>query len=207
MSVDPSDVGAIDDLCAALERGPLAGRVPLMGDPRWALGLVDGKDKSCRIYALRESERLTGLATFLIHPSSVQLALGEVTLLARPVRRLNALAPPVAVAGDRQQEKNRLGALFALVRQELGRDEVIFLESVAEGTALFDLVAGPRTGIPGVHAVRNGNLYDHRYATVTDSFDAYLGQLGARTRADLRGNRKRFLAHVGQSYRTRCFRT
>ncbi|MGH8799979.1 MAG: hypothetical protein ACREX7_07035, partial [Casimicrobiaceae bacterium] len=149
--------------------------------------LADGPDKRSRIYALRRQGELIGLAGFLIHPSEMRLALGELTLLARPVRRFNAFAVPLVDAtGDRQREIANLSALFTLIRADLGPNEVIFLEAVAEGTAMFDLLAKSPLPIGGFQALRNGKLYRHRYATVTDSLDGYLKQLGARTRADLR---------------------
>ena len=71
---------------------------------------------------------------------------------------------------------------------------------------MFDLVTQPGALAGNFHALQYGYLYQHRFATIPDSFEGYLKQLGARTRADLRTNRKRFIAHVQQNYRTRCFR-
>lgn len=206
--VDLTAPGAVDDVCAALECGPLADRATLFNDPRWVETLANRKDKSARIYALRGQNGLTGLATFLVHPSSLRLALGELTLLSRPVRRFNAFAAPLAHAdGGREREISILTELLARMREDMDRDQVIFLESVTEGTALFDLVTRPAALAGQFHALQYGNLYRHRFATITDSFEGYLKQLGSRTRADLRTNRKRFIAHVQQNYRTRCFRT
>lgn len=205
--IDAMSPAGLDAACADLEHGPLAERATLGNDPRWVMWHADGQDRQARIYALRRGDSLTGLASFLVHPSAVRLALGEMTLLARPVQRLNALAAPLVDArGDRQQELAQLSALFARIRDDLGPTEVIFLESVAAGTALFDLVGQSPGLIAGFRALRNGKLYRHRYASVNGSLDGYVKQLGARTRADLRSNRKRFAALVGQNYRTQCFR-
>lgn len=199
---------AVDDACADLGRGPLAEHATLLNDPRWVGALADGKKKHARTYTLRRQGALVGLATFLVHPSAVRLALGDLTLLSFPVDRLNGLAAPLVDAvGDRQREISHLIGLFSRIKQDLRPNEVIFLESVVEGTAMFDLVAKSPTLIHGFHALRNGNLYRHRFATVTDSLEGYLKQLGARTRADLRANRKRFTAQVRQNYHTKCFRT
>jgi len=200
--------GAIDAVCVALERSPLARRTTLFNDPRWVGALANHNDKSARIYTLREQHGLAGLATFLVHPSDLRLALGELTLLSRPVRRLNAFAAPLAGSdGDSKQEISILADLFGHMREDLGRNEVIFIESVAEGTAMFDLVTQPRALAGNFHTLQYGNFYRHRFAAIPDSFESYLKQLGARTRADLRTNRKRFIAHVQQNFRTRCFRT
>lgn len=207
LSIDPATPGAIEGLCADLARSPLAEHVDLFADPRWVAALADQDEKHARIYVLREHDRLAGLATFLVHPSAIRLALGELTIFSRRVHRLNAFATPlVQTGGDRQAEITSLGKLLVRIRADMNRDEVIFLESVAEGTAMFDLVSEVPALPGGFHALQNGKLYRHRFATVTGSLDAYLGQLGARTRADLRTNRKRFIAHVRQNYRTRCFR-
>lgn len=207
-NIDLTTPGAVDAICAALESSPLAERTTLLNDPRWVGALASQNDKSARIYALRQHGRLAGLATFLVHPSTLRLGLGELTLLSRPVRRLHAFAAPVTDAdGDRKREISLLADLFAQVREDLDRNEVIFFESVVEGTAMFDLVTQPAALAGKFHALQYGNLDRHRFAAISDSFEGYLKQLGARTRADLRTNRKRFIANVGQHYRTRCFRT
>jgi hypothetical protein len=97
-----------------------------------------------------------------------------------------------------------LADLFERIGRELGEDEVIYLEAVQHETPLFDLLDGAARPA-GFHAVQYGNFYRHRFAAIPGSYEAYLAQLGGRTRADLRTNRKRFVASVGQSYRTRRF--
>ncbi len=205
--IDLSAAGAVDEVCSALERSPMAEHASIFNDPRWVDGLANGQDKLGCVYVRSQKDALTGLAAFLVHPSKVPLALGELTLFAFPVRRLNALAVPLVDAdGDRPREISLLAELLERIKQDLRPDEVIFLESVAEGTAMHDLITKSPALIGGFHALQNGKVYRHRYATVGESLDGYLKQLGARTRADLRTNRKRFTAHVRQNYRTRCFR-
>lgn len=208
VSVDSMAPGSVDDTCADLNRSPLAEHASLFHDPRWVTALAGGKDKQARIYLLSRQGEMAGLATFLVHPSEVRLALGELALATRPVHRLNAFAVPLVYAGgDRPREIEQLSGLFTRIRDDLSSDQVVFLEAVADGTAMFDLVTTARKSIPGFQAVPNGKLYRHRYATVTTSLDGYMKQLGARTRADLRTTRKRFAAFVGQNYCTKCFRT
>lgn len=207
LNVDLAAPGAIEALCSDLARSPLAERVDLFHDPRWVTALANDRDKRARIYVRREQDRLVGLATFLVHPSAIRLALGELTIFSRRVHRLNAFAAPLAHGESRQAEIASLAELLAHIRADLTRDEVIFLESVPEGTAMFELIGKATSLRGGFHALQNGKLYRHRFATITGSFEAYLSQLGARTRADLRTNRKRFIAHVRQKYVTRCFRS
>ena len=204
---DAATPALIDCLGADVDSSPLAANATLHADPRWVASLVDGPDKEARLYTLRDAQALKGLAAFLVHPSEVQLALGELALLSRPVRRLDARAAPLVDAGaDRAREIAELTALFAGIREQLASDEVIFLESVAHGTAMFDLVSGSRAPVAGFLPLQNGQLYRHRRATIADSLDGYLRQLGAHTRTDLRSTRKRFAAHVGAGHSTRCFR-
>lgn len=207
LTIDPKVPGALEDICAALERSPLAEHATLFNDPRWVEAFANHKDKHARVYVLREGNRLAGLATFLVHPSELRLALGEITLFSRPVRRLNAFAVPLVIGdNDKQRERSILVELLKHIRRDLGRDEVIFLESVQEGTVMFDLVTQSGALAGNFHALQYGKLYQHRNAVIPESFDAYLKQIGARTRADLRTNRKRFIAYVENNYRTRCFR-
>ncbi|HKW80489.1 MAG TPA: GNAT family N-acetyltransferase [Casimicrobiaceae bacterium] len=209
IGVDASPSAAIDRLGADLDASLLAAGATLHGDPRWVASLVDGTDKEARFYTLRSAQELKGLAAFFVHPSEVRLALGELALASRPVRRLDAPAAPLVDAGgDRRLEIAQLTALFAGVREQLAPDEVIFLESVAQGTALFDLVAGSRAPVSGFLPLQNGRLYRHRRAAIADSLDGYMKQLVKHTRTDLRSNRKRFAARASAGgHGTRCFRT
>jgi hypothetical protein len=201
MRLDAEDAAGVADLCAQIDRGALDPHVTLFHDPRWLAALADGTDRSSRVYALRRGGALSGLATFLVHRSALPLALGEWTFFSRPVRRLNALAAPV------MRDEADAVDLLACIGSGGERGDVLFVESVAEGSAMFGLLARPRAAVGGFHAIRNGMLYQHRFATIPDSFDAYLRGLGAKTRADLRATRKRFAAHVGGEWRVRCFRS
>ncbi len=206
--IEPSSPGDLGEVCAALERSPLAERATLFNDPRWVEWLADQGNRSCRIYARREQGGLAGLATFLLHPSALPLALGEMTFYSRPVRRLNAFAAPLADgSGDHSQEIAMLTDLLGDMRADLEQDDVVFLESVVEGTAMFEVVGGAKRLDQGFNVLQNGCLYRHRLAAIPDSFDGYLKLLGSGTRKDLRTNRKRFVTHVKGNYRTRCFRS
>jgi hypothetical protein len=205
--VDTSSRQGIDALSGELERGPLAQQMSLLQDPRWLSALAGGPDKSVRAYVWREQDALVGYTGFLVHPSAVRNAIGEFTLFSRPVRRLWGLATPIVAAnlgGD--EVRNAIVALLRQLRRDLAPNEVIFLESVVQGTASMDLLKGWETERHEFHVLQNGNLYQHRSAQLGDSFDAYLKQLGSGTRADLRSTRKKFIAHVNGRYRTRCFR-
>ena len=206
--IDLAAPGVADDTYAALAASSLAAQATLVHDPRWLAALAGEEQKSGRMYTLRDNTGLTGLATFIVHPSRLPLALGELTFFSRAVRRLDALAPPLVwAAADRERETTMLSDLLACVREDMGPTEVVFLESVAEGTAMYDLITPPTGRVAGFHAMLNGNLYRHRLASIPETFDGYLKLLGSKTRADLRTNRKRFLAHVAQNCRTRCFRS
>jgi hypothetical protein len=200
--------GAVSALCAELDSSALASRATLFSDPRWSIWHANHKDRTTRVYSYREQGRLTGLATFFVHPSSFRLALGELTFFSRPVRRLDAFAAPlIECNGDRTREAFMLTELIERLREDLKSNELIFLEGLEEGSAMFGLLTQLRSVAAKFHALQYGKLYKHRFAVIPTTFDDYLKQLGSRTRADLRTNRKRFIAHVGGVYQTRCFRT
>jgi hypothetical protein len=208
-NIDVSIPHAVDTLCSELDNGALAVRSTLFNDPRWVIWHADHAEKSARVYALRKrSGGLEGIGTFLVHPSALRLALGEVTLFSRPVSRLTAFASPVIV-GDHDSGDGEISTLVGLldcIRQDLAPNEVVFLEAVAQESALFELLNCPAILTNKFEVLQYGNLYRHRVAAIGDSFDVYLKQLKARTRSDLKATRKRFIAHVNQNYRTRCFR-
>jgi CelD/BcsL family acetyltransferase involved in cellulose biosynthesis len=208
LKLDLSVAGALDQLGAALDRSALARQATLFHDPRWLAASADQPSRRLVVYAAWDGGELVGLSTFLMHASAVPLALGELTLYAHRVERLNALAAPIVDGrGERAREMVLFAGLLYRLREDLASRQVVFLESVIEGSALFDLLTGTAAPPKMFHAIQNGRLYAHRSAKIQASFDAYLEQLGSRSRADLRANRRRFMVGVGTAHRTRCFRT
>jgi hypothetical protein len=206
--VDFSVASALADVGNALDRSALGRQATLFHDPRWLTANAFVETRRLVGYVARDGGEIVGLATFLLHASAVPLALGELTLYAHRVERLNALAAPIVEGrGDRARETQLLTGLLQRLREDLGPRQVIFLESVVEGSALFGVLSGDALQPKLFHALQNGHMYSHRWARIPESFDAYLAQLGSRSRADLRANRRRFTAGPGKSYRTRCFRT
>lgn len=204
---DTATQDKVDALSAELARGPLAPRISLLQDPRWLSALVDDSHKSVRAYVWRCGDAIVGYAGFLVHPSALRVAFGELTLLSIPVHHLRSFtAPVVATGSNTDDERHALGSLLRQMRRDLAADEVIFLESALADSTIMQFLKAWEEERHEFHVLQNGNLYQHRYAMLGDDFEAYLKQLGSRTRADLRSTRKKFIAHVNGGYRTRCFR-
>jgi len=198
----------IDKLSVDLFRGPLADQMSLLQDPRWLSALAGEPAKSVRAYVLRADDAVVGYAGFLVHPSALRIAFGELTLLSMPVRHLRSFTAPIVAGAVRTADwQSAIAALLQQMRQDLAPDEVIFLESVIEDTTLMNLFKQWEVKRHEFRVLQNGKPYQHRSALIGASFDEYLKQLGSRTRADLRSTRKKFIAHVNGSFRTRCFRT
>ena len=133
----------VDALSAELARGPLAPRISLLQDPRWLSALVDDSTKSVRAYVWRCGDAIVGYAGFLVHPSALRVAFGELTLLSIPVRHLRSFAAPVVATGsDADDERHALDALFRQMRQDLAADEVIFVESALADSTIMKLPQG-----------------------------------------------------------------
>jgi hypothetical protein len=180
---ETTDSAAIDALAADLWRGPLAAQASLLQDPRWLAALADEPAKAVRAYAWRSGGEILGYAGFLVHPSAMRIALGELTLFALPVRHLRSFAAPIVSGAENPEaERRALAALLRTMRSDLASDEVVFLESVLEGTAMSSLLLEWDTGRHAFHALQNGKAYQHRAARLGDSFDFYLKQLGSGTR-------------------------
>lgn len=207
--VDLSLAGALEEVGNALDRSALSRRATLFHDPRWLAASAAVDSRQLTLYAAWDGGEIVGLATFLVHPSAVPLALGDLTLYAHRVERFNALAAPIVDGrGDQAREMALIAGLLRRLRQDLGPRQVVFLESVIEGSPMFAALNGGVVTEPKLfHALPNGPLYSHRMARIPESFDAYLAQLGSRTRADLRATRRRFVSGAGRTCRTRCFRT
>jgi hypothetical protein len=202
------DARAIKDICTELTFSALSEHATLFNDPRWVLWHANDNDKNACIYALREGSNLVGVASFLAHPSVISIDVGRVRLLSCPVYRLDSFSAPLILSnGDRDREIFLLSALVDRLKEDTGKNAAAFFELVQEGTAMFDLLANCKLSSRKFHPVQYGQRYRHRYATIPDSLDAYLRQLGTRTRADLRTTRKRFVNQVKGRYYTRCFRS
>ena len=102
--IDLTTPGVADETYAALAASSLAAQATLVHDPRWLAALAGEEQKSGRMYTLRDDTGLTGLATFIVHPSRLPLALGELTFFSRAVQRLDGLAPPLVRAADPERE-------------------------------------------------------------------------------------------------------
>jgi len=206
---DLSRVGVPEEVGNALDRSALGRRATLFHDPRWLTANASVESRCVVLYSAWDGGEIVGLATFLLHRSAVPLSLGDLTLYAHRVERFNALAAPIVDGGgDHAREALLIESLLRRLREDLGPRQVVFLESVIEGSPLYAALNGGRVPGPRLfHALPNGPLYSHRVAKIPESFDAYLAQLGARSRADLRTNRKRFISGAGKTYRTRCFHT
>ena len=202
-SPTPEEVGAV---CRALAESALAERIDLPGDPRWIADQVDSDSKGLVLYTLG-GNRLTGLASFLVHPSRLRLALGELTFFSWRIRRLTAFAPPIVDAGGNRGEEIRLlASLLARLSADIAPGEAIFFEGVPEDTAFFRILHTSAVRRSGFHALQFGGVFHHRTATVPGGYDDYLKQLGAGTRSDLRSTHKKFHADTGKAGRIRCFR-
>ena len=186
-------------------RFDLPGSMSLHQDPRWLATLAHGGDKHVERLVLEQSGTPAGWATFLVHPSALRIAFSDWTLYARPIRRYTLFAPPLLDPDLVTDESASLLALFGQLRDQLNPDEVLFLESVVDGSPLAGLLANDSPLRRQYHILEYGERYAHRYIDFTGDYIHYLGQLSASTRSDLKRTRKRFIAEAG-GYRTVCYR-
>ena len=182
-----------------------SGRMSLNQDPRWLAALADGSDKHVEGFVLEQAGIRAGSAVFLVHPSALRIALSDWTLYSHPIRRYTLFAPPAMESDLVTNESAGLLTLFEQLRDQLNPNEALFLEAVADGSPLAELLAEGSPLRKQYHILQYGERYTHRYIDFTGDYAHYLGQLSASTRGDLKRTRKRFIAETAV-YRTVCYR-
>ncbi|MCB1947632.1 GNAT family N-acetyltransferase [Nitrosomonas sp.] len=175
-------------------------------DQRWLASLIYGNDKHLERFILEQSDKPVGWATFFVHPSALRINLSNWTLYSRRIRRYTLFAPPLLDNHADLDKLNVLQNLFESLRNQLGQNEAIFLQSVTDGSPLAQLFTKNSPLHSSYHIFEYGQRYSHRYIDFTGDYDKYLKQLGSSTRSDLKRTRKRFIDSVG-TYKTICYRS
>jgi hypothetical protein len=174
-------------------------------DPRWLATFVQGDDKRLERLVLEQSGVLAGSATFFVHPSALRIAISDWSLYGRAVKRYTLFAQPLLNEIVVTDKSASLLALFEQISERLEADEVIFLQSVIDGSSLSEVLSKDSPLSRKYHILEYGERYRHRYIDFTGDYNHYLSQLSAGTRSDLKRTQKRFIAKVNGQYQTICY--
>lgn len=174
-------------------------------DARWLAACALSPEFSAQIAICRIDGHATGLLPILIYPARLSLQIGEFVLFSWPITRLTLRSQPL-IATTAQDPREVVESLFAAVADSLTDNAAVFLESVSEGSVLFDLLQTEGTFVGRFQSLVFGKPYQHRTIALAGSYDDYLAQLSSRTRADLKRTRRRFVEAVSGDYSVRCFR-
>ena len=174
-------------------------------DPRWLATFVQDDDKRLERFVLEQSGVPIGSATFFIHPSALRIAISDWSLYGRAVKRYTLFAQPLFDEIAVTDHCASLMALFEQISKRLKADEVIFLQSVIDGSPLSKVLSGDSPLSRKYHILEYGERYRHRYIDFTGDYNHYLSQLSASTRSDLKRTQKRFIAKVNGQYQTVCY--
>lgn len=199
--VDVSAIPALRERAAEILRQAPA--VEMEHDLGWLQDLAKAPSKCVAVYAFRRDETVAGYAPFLIHPATLEYALGGVTLLKRRISRYAAVGEPV-LEGAASEEV--LVDLFRALRPQLKRDNIVFLGAVGADTALSRLLAGRSLLRKHYHVLPHGPAYQRRRIRFEGGdYEAYLKSLRKTTRRDFRRSCKKFLAKADGRYEVRRF--
>jgi len=179
-------------MAEVLAQPALREQVDLAHDLRWLRTYLPGAGRRLVVAVLRRAGAPVGFAPFLLHPSALRLALGEMTVVSRDIQRWTAVAPPLIGVPRPEDTLRALRGLLQSIRRALGRREVFYVEGLPQESPLFGLLTGPRASRAGYHALKFGRAYQHRSIALTADYETYLRTLGGKTREDLRRTRRRF---------------
>jgi hypothetical protein len=172
--------------------GHLAPPATMRNDLDWLRTSIDQPGQSLVALVEQGTEAPARFVAFVQNEGRLPITLGWLTLWSARVRRFNTRDLCGLTDGSGSASEADIAAALTQLRQNLPRRGVLFLESVPVAsvfTRAFDRLARSPGGFT---AVQYGETYAHRYADLAGAYDAYLSQLGAKTRADLRRTRRRF---------------
>mgnify|MGYP000846926492 FL=1 len=181
-----------EDIRALLGQHP---RATLDHDPDWLeLRAAESRRRAFLYVGVDKAGQLVGYAPFLAHPSSLSFSLAGRSLLTLPVQRLAITASPLLVDESSQFASDAVHSLLTTLRKALTPGQVLFVLGLHQDSVLGALAERRRS--LGFLAMPHGPAYERRMANVGSSLDAYLSELGAKTRADLRRHERMLHRHV-----------
>jgi CelD/BcsL family acetyltransferase involved in cellulose biosynthesis len=146
-----------------------------------------------------------GFAPFYVQDRPLRFLLGEVTWASIPLRRLTLFGEPLIASTDETSRTAALVALLTELRSRLAPREALFFEGIAtDGLAWRVLTGRPEVARQFV-ALSTCPNYEHQFIEMPDSYDAYLGQLGSRSRGSLRNSERKLEREMDGRVRVTCF--
>jgi len=199
--VDESALAAIQERTAEILRNAPAGEME--HDLGWLQDLAKTPSKCVAVYVFRREETVAGYAPFLIHPTTLEYALGGTTLFKRKMSRYAAVGEPVL---DGAASEEVLVDLFRALRSQLKPDNMVFLGAVGADTVLHRLLCNRSPLHKHYHVLPHGPAYQRRRIRFEgNDYEAYLKSLRKTTRRDFKRSCRKFLAKAGESFRVRRF--
>jgi hypothetical protein len=150
-------------------------------EPRWLHTLAAEPGKRTLLWTCMQGDRLIAYAPMLVHPSSLSLEVMGKTLYQMRVERFSLTGAPVFAPGVDQPALSQ--ALLAALARELGDGKVGFILGLPSASALYTAIAAPRRDF---HVLKSGPEYGRRVIELGNTYDAYLQELGSKTRKSLR---------------------
>jgi len=177
-------------------------------DLDWLLGLARAPSKSVAVFALWRYDTVAGYAPFLIHPATLDYALGGKKLLQREIARYALVGEPVLDRALGAASEAVVIDLFRALRPQLKRNNVVFLGAVDADSALSRLLRYRSPLHRDYHVLPYGPAYQRcRIRFEGSDYEAYLQSLRKTTRRDLKRSCRKFLAKAGERFTIRRFET
>jgi hypothetical protein len=172
-------------------------------DLRWLRGVAQARSKCVAVYVFRRDGTVDGYAPFLVHPATLDCALGPASLLKRRIVRYALVKGPVL---DGEAAEDDIAALFRALRPRLESNHVVFLGAVAENSALARLLRTRSSLHRDYYVLPYGPAYQRcRIRFEGSDYETYVRGLRKTTRRDLKRSEKKFRARAGDRFRVRRF--
>ena len=168
-------------------------RATLEHDFDWVLGGIARDGSATCIWLCQEENEVAGYAPLTIHPSRLNLCLGETALASLRIIRHTLIGCPLFAPAVREHEAQLTASLVAAIRRTLPHHGVLFLLGARADSALFASLGKRDTEIHFL--IQNyGLVYLRRLICLPNSYKDYIAGLGKNTRYNMGRHHRKLLS-------------
>ncbi len=193
-------IAATRDLIPRAQFGAMAYDVEwrLGPEPDWASVLA---------LVYRDGSGRSGYAPFFRQERPLELHFGEIKWASFDVDRLTLNGPPILPEVPRDELVRITLSLLDAVDANRAPTESVYFEGLPVDSVAYELI----TGYPAIAgrfvSVPLGAPYEHQFAQLPETYEAYLGQLGSRSRQSVQYSERKLEKQMAGTVRTACFDT
>lgn len=207
-AIDLTDRKARDDaIVFARDVMERSGEKHLRHDLEWAL-CGNAGDRSLVAFRMEDKDGIRGFALLRRQARPLSFQLGEITYYRRQLTRYDLWSAPL-IAGfpdESQAWRDTALAFLDAVRRHLSpASEAIGIEGLPIGSRFHQLLHHDRSVAQDFLLIEQGDPFGHQFIDMPPTLDAYLDDLGKRSKKSLAYSRRRLLRDFADDVEVTCF--